>query len=265
MVMAYFTKRRRDRLFAEPLSLNAQRTLHANLAFYSRLSAGEQPRLADLARVMIREKRWEGCGGLVLTDDMKLIIAAQAALLLLGMHGIDLHRDAVFPNVKSILVYPAGFVAMTPHLGAAGIITEGHANLGEAHFMGQTGGPVIVSWRDALEGGLDAGDGRNLILHEFAHKLDFLDGASNGTPLLDSKEQYVQWKRVMTAHFDDLVRRARAGAPSLLDFYGASNPAEFFAVATEAFFERSTAMRQYLPELYRVLGEYFWQDPAART
>jgi Mlc titration factor MtfA (ptsG expression regulator) len=142
------------------------------------------------------------------------------------------------------------------------VVTEGIGNLGEAHYMGQYGGPVIVSWQHAREGGMDAHDGRNLILHEFAHKLDFLDGVVDGTPPLKSKDEYARWKRVMSAHFDDLVRRAQAGAPSLINYYGATNPAEFFAVATETYFERGREMRQWLPELYQVLRDYYGTETA---
>ena len=264
MVMAYFTKRRRERILTEPMGAADERVLRSNLGFYSRLTESERVRLNELTRVIVHEKTWEGCGGLALTDEMKLIIAAQAALLLLGMGELDPRRDVVYPNVQSILVYPAGFVVETPRMGAGGVVTEGQANLGEAHFMGVTGGPVIVSWRDALSGGLDDHDGRNLIFHEFAHKLDFLDGSINGTPPLDSREQYTQWKRVMNAHFADLTRRAHSGAPSLLNYYGATNPAEFFAVATETFFERGGELRQWMPELYEVLMKYYRQDPAGR-
>ncbi|MBC7835833.1 MAG: zinc-dependent peptidase [Phycisphaerales bacterium] len=264
MAMTFLTRRRRVRWLHEPLPPRDVGTLHDSLGFYRSLTGEERTRLGQFARILIREKNWEGCGGLVLSQEIKLIIAAQAALLLIGMD-LDPLRDRVFPNVRSILVYPAGFVAPLPRLGAGGVITEGHANLGEAHYNGLSGGPVIVSWRDALEGGLRADDGRNLVLHEFAHKLDFLDGVIDGTPPLDAGEDYTRWKHVMSAHHNDLVRRARARAPSVLNYYGATNPAEFFAVATEAYFERGDAMRQWLPELYVLLRGYYKQDTAART
>ncbi|MFN7022124.1 MAG: zinc-dependent peptidase [Phycisphaerales bacterium] len=252
--------RRKSALSAAP-TLAESRTLASNLAFWSRLTDAERDRLVKFARIIIREKNWEGCAGLELTDEIRLVIAAQAALLLLGQD-LDPLTDAVFPNVRTVLVYPSGFVAPTARQGPGGVMTEGHSNLGEAHYMGQSGGPIIVSWRHAHAGGLDGSDGRNLVLHEFAHKLDFLDGVVDGTPPLRSKDEYERWKRVMSAHFNDLVRRAAAGAPSLIDHYGATNPAEFFAVATEAFFERGAEMREHLPELYGVLRSYYGWETA---
>jgi Mlc titration factor MtfA (ptsG expression regulator) len=248
---------RRKNVVEKPLNAREVRTLAGNLGFYSRLSDEQRVKLVKLTRVIVHEKYWEGCGGLALTDDMKLVIAAQAALLLIGMN-IDPMSDAVFPNVKTVLVYPAGFVAPTARQEAGGVVTEGHANLGEAHYMGLAGGPIIVSWRDALAGGADADDGRNLVIHEFAHKLDFLDGVIDGTPPLSGgPEEYERWKRVMGAHYQDLVRRAQRGEPSVLNYYGATNPAEFFAVATEAYFERGAEMRRWLPELYEALRGYY--------
>lgn len=248
---------RRKGVVDRPLGPEEWRVLAANVGAFSRLSGERRERLVRLARVIVREKYWEGCGGLTLSEEMKLVIAAQAALLLVGMD-VDPMTDAVFPNVQSILVYPAGFVAQTARPEAGGVVTEGHANLGEAHYMGIGGGPVIVSWRDALAGGADAGDGRNLVIHEFAHKLDFLDGVIDGTPpLKGGPEAYERWKRVMSAAFDDLSRRARRGEPSVLDYYGATNAAEFFAVASEAYFERGEAVREWLPEVYGVMREYY--------
>lgn len=260
MVTVLRRYRRKSALAAAP-TLAESSTLASNLAVWSRLTDAERDRLVKIARIIIREKNWEGCAGLVLTDEVRLVIAAQAAMLLLGQD-LDPLTDAVFPNVQTILVYPSGFVAPTARQGPGGVMTEGHSNLGEAHYMGQYGGPIIVSWRHAHAGGLDGSDGRNLVLHEFAHKLDFLDGVVDGTPPLRSKDEYERWKRVMSAHFNDLVRRAAAGAPSLIDHYGATNPAEFFAVATEAFYERGAEMRAHLPELYGTLRSYYGWEAA---
>lgn len=255
MVSVLRRYRRKSKLTSPPAAAEL-RLLGGNLAFFARLSEAQRTRLVHLARIIVAEKHWEGCAGLDLTDEMKLIIAAQAALLLLGMD-LDPARDDVFANVQTILVYPSGFVAPTPRTGPGGVVTEGHSNLGEAHYMGAYGGPVIVSWRHAHAGGLNGGDGHNLILHEFAHKLDYLDGVSDGTPPLRGKAEVARWREVMTAHYQDLVRRAQRGEPSLLNFYGATNPAEFFAVATETYFERGAEMRRWLPALYDLLREYY--------
>ncbi len=230
------------------------------LGLFRGLSEQERNKLADLALVMFAEKRWEGCAGLELTVQMRMVIAAQAALLLAGFE-IDPLTDPVYPNVSEILVYPTGYFATTKRRDAMGIVHEGSANLGEAWY----GGPVIISWADALHGAAEGDDGRNLVLHEFAHKLDMLDGVVDGTPPLGGAAEYRTWRSVMNDAFNRL-RTARPGASVLvLDRYGATNPAEFFAVATEAFFERSREMRQREAALYDTLKMYYRQDPAARA
>lgn len=261
---------RRKSLLDSPPTPEEVRTLASGLGVFGRLTDAQRERLVSIARILVREKSWEGCAGLELTDEICLNIAAQAALLLIGQE-IDPMTDPVYPNVQTVLVYPSGFVAPMPRVGPGGVVTEGHSNLGEAHYMGQYGGPIIVSWRHAREGGLDGGDGRNLVLHEFAHKLDYMDGVSDGTPPLRDKDQLNRWRAVMTAHYTDLVRRAQRGEPSLLNYYGATNAAEFFAVSTETFFERGAELRHWMPELYGVLREYYgletaaWQSGEPRT
>jgi hypothetical protein len=144
-------------------------------------------------------------------------------------------------------------------VGGVGVVSEGFANLGEAWHQG----PVILSWADAKRGGAEGSDGHNLVLHEFAHKLDMLDGAVNGTPLLESREQVEQWKNVMTREYIQLSRSAALGVPTVLSPYGATNPGEFFAVATEAFFERPAELASQHTELYDTLRGYYHQDPAS--
>jgi len=264
MFVPFLTARRRRRLLDQPLSEAGERAL-SSISLFKRLPRAAKARLRDFARVLAAEKNWEPCGDLKRTglgDDMKLAIAAQAGILLLGL-GLDPLRDELYPNVESVLVYPAGFVSAGPRavapIGPTAIVSEEFANLGEAWHQG----PVILSWADAQRGGVDGSDGHNVVIHEFAHKLDMLDGAVNGTPILDSRAQLDQWKNVMTGEFIALSRAAALGVPTVLNPYGATNPGEFFAVASEAFFERPAELRAQHTRLYDALKGFYKQDPAA--
>lgn len=221
------------------------------LPFFHRLDERGQQRIRDDLRVLVDEKNWEGCGGLEMTDEIRVTIAAQASLLLLNIEH-DYYRDA-----ESILVYPSAYKT-SPSRDAAGVVREGQANLGEAWRRG----PVVLSWDATLHGALDPKDGHNLVLHEFAHKLDMLDGAADGTPPLDDNDQVAQWVKTMTREYAALRKDAEDGRASVLDTYGATNPAEFFAVATECFFEKSRQLKQRHPRLYECLQDYYQQDPA---
>ena len=146
---------------------------------------------------------------------------------------------------------------MTP----GGLVMEGPSQrLGEAWYRG----PVVLSWDAANPDGRHSSDGTNLVFHEFAHQLDMLDRSIDGTPPLGSREQYERWQEVMSAEFERLVDASERGEATLLDQYGATDPAEFFAVATECFFERPLPMRRRHPQMYEVMREYYRQDPAAR-
>lgn len=268
MVVPFFTARRRKHLLEQALSPTAEAALDQHVALYKRLPSACKSKLRDIARILVAEKHWEGCGPMQgkLTDDMKLVIAAQAGILLLGL-GLDPLRDDLYPNLDTVLVYPSAFTSTTPRsvgtIGNLPVMSEGFANLGEAWNQGSGGGPVVLSWADALRGSLDIAGGHNVVLHEFAHKLDMLDGSVNGTPLLDSRAQVDQWKNVMTGSYIQLSRSAALGMPTVLDPYGATNPGEFFAVATEAFFQRPTELQSADSPLYDTLKGYFKQDPAA--
>ncbi|HVU62988.1 MAG TPA: M90 family metallopeptidase [Phycisphaerales bacterium] len=267
MLVPFLTARRRRKLLERPMDESAERALDEQVALYKKLPEAARKKLRDFARVLVAEKHWEPCGELKergLTPAMKLTIAAQAGLLLLGL-GLDPLRDELYPNVESVLVYPAGFTSSGPRpvapIGPVTIMSENFACLGEAWHQG----PVILSWADAKRGGIDGSDGHNVVIHEFAHKLDMLDGAVNGTPLLESREQLENWKNVMTGEYIALGRASALGVPTVLNPYGATNPGEFFAVASEAFFERPQELRSHHARLYDALRGYYKQDPAAWT
>lgn len=246
MILAWLRRRRRRRLLATPFP-EAWRALLSRYPFYTRLDERECGRLHDILRVLVAEKRWEGIG-LEVTDEIRVTVAACAALPLLAI------EHAYYEDVTSILLYPTTFGSVT-HGGQQG---DGASLLGEAWYRG----PVRLAWDSALGGVLNAEDGRNVILHEFAHRLDMLDGFVDGTPQLKDRSAYAAWTRVMTEEFERL--RGKRRGKSMLDPYGARNEGEFFAVATEAFFEQPRQMKRRHPALYEVLQGYFLQDPEAR-
>ena len=254
MLFSWLKKRRRRRLLAAPFPAEWLSFLNHNVAVYRLLTEAEQARLRDDLRVFVAEKSWEGCGGLTVTDEIRVTIAAQACLLLLGI------EHDYFSRVLTILVYPGAYRSPEGDLGPAGVVHEDTGRLGEAWYRG----PVILSWDAVRGGGQDHHDGQNVVLHEFAHQLDFLDGLADGTPPLKSREQYRRWHEVMTAEYERLIKDSAHHKARLLDDYGATNPTEFFAVATECFFEKPVQMKRRHAALYDVLREYYGQDTAAR-
>ena len=178
-------------------------------------------------------------------------------MLLLGF------QNEYFEMVESILVYPNAFVAPdNTDIGEGFELVGESNNEGEAWYRG----PVVLSWPDALAGGRCESGGRNLVVHEFAHQLDMGNGdVSEGTPALASRPQYDRWQRVMQAEYERLDRDCRRGRPTVLDCYGTGDIGEFFAVATECFFQQPSEMRHRHPKLYELLSEFFRQDPAGRN
>jgi len=255
MIFGWLKKRRRRKILAQPFPEEWTVILHRNLPFYSDLSADERSTLRDMLRIFIAEKSWEGCGGLEMNDEIRVTIAAQACLLLLGLDGVE------FDTPKTILVYPAEFFDRQREAWEDGFVVDNSGGrLGEAWYRG----PVVLSWADARRGGRNPYDGVNVVFHEFAHQLDMQDGVVNGTPPLESRAAERRWQEVMTIEYDRLVARSRRGRATLLDHYGAQDPGEFFAVSTECFFERSSAFELRHRELYDVLRDYYGQDPAER-
>ena len=255
-MFGFFTRRRRERLRATPVPEAWVAIIEANCPFYRNLSESDRRELQGHIQVFLSEKHFEGCGGLTLTDEIKLTIAAQACLLLL-------HRETdYYRRLVTVLVYPSAYVARgaTPLHG--GFALEGEeVRLGEAWVDGV----VVLSWDDVRAGAADVRDGHNVVLHEFAHQLDQEDGAADGAPILEHRSQYVAWARVLGAEYEQLRAAKKAHRKSVLDTYGATKPAEFFAVATECFFEKPAQLLKKHPELYEELKTYYQQDPARHT
>jgi Mlc titration factor MtfA (ptsG expression regulator) len=223
------------------------------VAHYRLLSEGDRQKLRDRIQIFLDEKPIEGAGGLEIDDTIRVTIAAEACLLLLG-------RDELedFPDVEAIVVYPHAYRAPTrQHLGGGVVLEGAEERLGEAHQRGL----VVLAWDAVEQSARDARDGHNVVLHEFAHQLDMEDRWADGAPPLERRAMYGPWARVLGAEFQALQE---ARGKSVLDRYGATNPAEFFAVATEAFFEKPLQLRNKHPELYEELALYYRQDPAKR-
>ncbi|MEJ7758091.1 MAG: M90 family metallopeptidase [Gemmatimonadaceae bacterium] len=247
-------RRKRERLRAKPFDPEWRRIIETNVPMYSRLPDDDKTELLGHVQVFIAEKLWEGCGGLELTDEIRVTIAAQACILLL-------HRDTdYYPKVKVILVYPSIYVEEGERNVGGGIWEAG-----EQHRLGHTQqqlGAIVLAWDAALHGSRVYDDGHNLVLHEFAHQLDFEGMGTDGTPLLDTRQQYLSWARVLGAEYEQLRKLDDAGELSILNAYGATNPAEFFAVVTEFFFERPAELLAKHQALYEELKGFYRQDPA---
>lgn len=252
MVLSFVRRWRREKLREEPFPDAWRAYVAKHLPAAARLTPEEREDLEDLVRIFVEEKRFEGCGGLELTDEMRVAIAARACLLLLGM---DI--EAPYPDLVTILVYPSTYKSPQTRM-EGGIVTEGDvARLGESWDRGV----VVLAWDAVLEGGRNPKDGHDVVIHEFAHQLDQESGDADGAPPLESAAAYGPWARVFSKAFEQHVRATQRGMRTLMDAYGATNPAEFFAVATETFFERPSAMRTRHPELFRELVAYYGRDP----
>ncbi len=228
--------------------------LTRNFPRYSRLPTADQEELRGHIQVFLTEKRFEGAGGLKITDEIRVTIAAQACLLLL-------HRDTdYYPGLSSIIVYPHEYVAQLQRRDETGFIDERfQVRLGETSSRGA----VVLSWDGARAGASDIHDCHNVVFHEFAHQLDAESGDFDGAPLLPRRSMYIAWARVLSSEFDALRTRALHHEATDFDPYGATNPAEFFAVVTECFFQRPQQMQKRHPALYEELKLFYQQDPAA--
>ncbi len=250
MQFPWFKSHQRQELLAVAFPEVWRQYLLSNIALFRRLPQSEQRKLEDDTRILIAEKDWEGVQGLTLTDEIKVTISGMASLLVLGFD------DDYYPNVETILVYPDSFLITTVRSETRGVFGE---QVLTASGQAALQGPVIVSWTD-IRAGIASG-GQNVVLHEFAHKLDMRDGSADGAPYLENDAQIETWSRVMSAEYQRLVAETQAGERGVLNPYGATNAAEFFAVATESFFENAQALSEMHPELYAILRDFYHQDP----
>ena len=226
--------------------------LDARVPLAHALPEGERRELEQLVIVFLEDKTFEGAAGLEITDEIRVVIAAQACLLLL-------HRDTdIYPDLVTVLVYPSTYVSKTPRREGMVVFDEPSARLGESWQRGL----VVLAW-DAVRRETASMDGHNVVLHEFAHQLDGEAGGTDGAPELGTRARYATWARVLGAEFEELTARIHAGRGSDIDGYGATNPPEFFAVVTEMFFEKPQQLQKRHPELYATLADFYRQDPAS--
>lgn len=250
----FLTRRKHAAIVAEPFPDAWREILDRDVAYVAKLTAEERRALEGLVQIFIAEKSFEGCGGLELTDEMRVTIAAHACLLIL-------HRDVVdvYPGLDAILVYPSAYRASSTKREGLVVIESDDARLGESW----TRGVVVLAWDHVLRSARHLG-GDNVVLHEFAHQLDAADGAVDGAPDLGSRARYASWARVLGEEFEALSSRLHAGRSTDIDAYGATSPPEFFAVVTEMFFEKPKQLQQRHPELYAELAAFYRQAPATR-
>ena len=252
-MLGFLKDRQRNRLKARPFPNEWLTIIKRNVAFFVRLSAADQAELLERIQVFLAEKNFEGCAGQEITDEVRVTIAAQACLLLL-------HRKTdYFPRLLTILVYPSTYLADEERPITPDIWEEG-----KSHRAGETArtmGSMVLAWDTVKSGAEDPSDGKNVVLHEFAHQLDYENLAADGTPALATRNEQLAWREVMRTEFASLRAAEATGIPTLLDTYGATNAAEFFAVSIEAFFERPVMLRSQHPRLYSELQNYFRQDP----
>jgi Mlc titration factor MtfA (ptsG expression regulator) len=254
-MFTFFKRRRRERLRRLPPPSAWLNILQRNVPYYRRLPPEDKQELAGFIRIFLSEKRFDGCGGLEITDEIRVTIAAQACILLL-------HRETdVYPMLRTILVYPHAYVAPQPAHNPDGTVSDrGDARLGESWLRG----PVVLSWDDVLQAANDVQDGHNVVFHEFAHQLDSETGSTDGAPVLPKRSMYIAWARVLGEEYAALLDALEHHRQTLVDEYGATSPAEFFAVVTECFFNKAALLKSKHPDLYGQLVLFYQQDPVSR-
>jgi hypothetical protein len=236
---------RRRRALRVPLPSEWLDFIEANISPYRRLPADLKQQLHGYIREFLYDKQFEGCGGQVLTDEIRVTIAAQACLMLLN------RKVRCYPRLMSVVVYPSAYFAPDED-------GQREVRLGESWHHGT----VVLAWDSVKRGALNFADGQNLVIHEFAHQLDQEDGDSDGAPILSERSNYIVWARVLSDEYSRLRSRVEKGKKTVLDSYGATHPAEFFAVASETFFEKPEQMRKKHPELFAELKLFYNVDPS---
>jgi Mlc titration factor MtfA (ptsG expression regulator) len=245
---------RLKRALRQPMPARFIAILERNIPVYARMAPPLRAQLHKLVQQFLFQKKFIGCEGLEVDDEMRVTIAGQACLLLLN------RPSRVYPALHAVLVYPGAFLVPRKQVDPGGVVTETRQDLlGESWGDGR----VVLSWDHVQRADHGAGAGQNVVLHEFAHQLDSESGSTNGAPYLGSPDDYRSWSAVLARDFDALRTDALYRQPSVLDHYGASSPAEFFAVATETFFEKPFQLAERHPALFAEFGKYYRVDPRA--
>ena len=245
-------ERQRFRIKTLPFKKSWRSIIQKRMPYFRQMPADLQLQLKQHIQVFLAEKSFVGCNGVEITDEIKVTVAAQACLLLLN------RKTDYYPKLKTILIYPRAFIKEHQSLSVGGVVSHQRTALaGESWGFGK----VVLSWQDTIDGADIPDDGHNVVIHEFAHQLDQEDGSANGAPILGKGQNYKDWSEVFSSQYDKLRKQACTGIPSLFDYYGATNPAEFFAVASEVFFEQADKLYHRYPSLYDQLKQYYKVDP----
>jgi Mlc titration factor MtfA (ptsG expression regulator) len=252
LAQPHLVERRRRRARAQPFPAAWREILQRRVPHFRLLPADLQVQLKKHIQVFVAEKDFIGCDGFAITDEVRVTIAAQACLLLLN------RATQYFPNLRQVLVYPGAFIVERVRAEPSGILQEQRQVLsGESWSQGQ----VVLSWEDVVEGAAVVDDGRNVVIHEFAHQLDQEKGYANGAPVLMRRERMQRWSQVLGEEFARLREQSAMGEATLLSPYGATDPAEFFAVVSEVFFEQPQRMASEHPALYDELRKLYRVNP----
>src|SRR5699024_6438062 len=247
---------RRRRYFKQDLPERWNKILHENVPYVKRLPDKLQEKLSGLVNVFIKEKSFEGCAGLKITDEVRVSIATQASILLLGLDDLSTFYD----NVGAVLVYPKPYIAKIKSRNNSFFVQEGfQQRRGEAWPHGN----VVLAWDEVQKGALDIHDGHNLVFHEFAHQLDYEYDATKQVEEYSQESHYLSWARVLGEEYHQFVQSLRNNQPTLIRKYEATNLAECFAVVTEIFVEQHQELQEKHPDLYSQLKDFYQQDPAS--
>ncbi len=250
--MFLITGLRRKRLMKRPFPIAWEKVLE-RVPLYRRLPGEDRRELKGLIQVFLAEKNFEGCGGFMITDEARLAIAAQACVLLLH------RRTRYYPGLSSIIIYPDEYCAPFRDVDESGVVTEWTDRLsGESRREGS----IVLSWKDVTGEGLNLREAYNVVLHEFAHQLDAEDGITEGARLAEETGRSSALFEILRQARRRLSQDVRRGRATALDPYGKESLEEFFAVATELFFERPTALREWDSRLFAELIRYYRQNPA---
>jgi MtfA peptidase len=234
-------KRRRDGIQQQPFPAEWEKILEQDFPQYLKLSHPLREDLKNKIKVFLHEKKFHGCHDLEITETMRVLIAAQACLLLLN------RETNFFPKLITVNVYPSAYKSE----GIGGPVFGESWNSGE----------LVLAWDSSFHGASNMFDGKNVVFHEFAHQLDQEDGVADGAPILERRSAYASWASILGEEYDTLIRKKKRHSKTVLQKYGATNPAEFFAVATEAFYEKPRQLNKKHPELYQELKSYYKVDP----
>lgn len=251
-IFGWWKSSRRKRIAVQPFPDAWYPILENNVDHYPRLSPEAQAKVRRYIQLFVAERHWEGVKGLELTDEVRVTIAAQVAVMMQG------YPEVLFDKVPSILVYPTSYEKESTSVGPGGLVIEGMSyRKGEAWFRG----PVVLSWRDVLRSSRAMSTPHNLVVHEFAHQLDMLESKYvDGMPPQPSLAAETRWREVLKREQADLAEAIRAGEP-WLDPYAGTNSAEFFAVASESYFEEPWYLQQQRPKLYQLFLDFYKVDP----